>query len=180
MRTLFGEVQLERADPQAGARRNEARWRGSGRHWETPWDLFQELDDEFHFTLDPCATDQTAKVSRYFTEKQNGLLQSWKDERVFMNPPYGKELPSWTRKAKRASIEEGAMVVGLLPASTDSAWFHTDVWQIAEVRFMRGRVRFKVGKTWASPFQPTMIAIWKPMWLKPFDKPELLTLLRRG
>lgn len=166
--TLFAGLTHKRADPQAGRRRNEARWRGSGRHWETPWDLFERLNEEFFFTLDPCATPETAKVARYFTESQDGLAQSWCKERIFMNPPYGAELPLWTRKAKEAAETGGALVVGLLPASTDCAWFHDHVLAAkAEIRYLRGRVRFKVGRTWASPFQPTIIVIWRPAASKP-------------
>ncbi len=163
---MFEGVTSKRADPQAGRRRNEARWRGSGRHWETPWDLFGRLDEEFHFTLDPCATEGTAKVSKFYTEAQDGLAQNWLTERVFMNPPYGAELPLWTRKAKD-SAEQGATVVGLLPASTDAGWFHDHVLAPkAEIRYLRGRVHFKVGATWASPFQPTIIVVWRPRELK--------------
>ena len=160
---MFSELLTSpKADVCAAAKRNEARYRGAGRCWETPPDLFERLNDEFKFTLDPCCTEQTAKCARYFTEQMNGLLQDWSGEIVFMNPPYGAELPRWTRKAAD-SAEQGAIVVGLLPASVDSAWFHDDVLGTrAEIRYLRGRVRFKVGKLWASPFQPNIIVVWRP------------------
>jgi phage N-6-adenine-methyltransferase len=143
--------------------RNAARYRGSGRTWATPPEVFTPLEREFGFTLDPCATPDSAKCARYFTEADDGLAQSWAGETVFMNPPYGRELAAWVSKARRESTA-GATVVGLLPAATDQAWFHDDVIGAgAEVRFLRGRVRFLgPGDTWASPFQPSIVVVWRP------------------
>lgn len=67
--------------------------------WATPKDFFERLNDEFHFTLDPCCTHENAKCKNHFTKKENGLLQDWSNEVVFCNPPYGKELPLWVEKA---------------------------------------------------------------------------------
>jgi phage N-6-adenine-methyltransferase len=151
-----------------GRSRNAARYSGKGRDWETPPDLFKILDDEFHFTLDPCCTDQTAKCALYFTEELDGLTADWGDERVFMNPPYGRELPAWTRKAREAAAA-GALVVGLLPASVDLAWFHDDVLAVgAEVRFLRGRPKFlspgggSQARSWVQAFAASLIVIWYP------------------
>ena len=142
--------------------KNNGRYNGNGREWATPPELFAELDAEFHFTLDPCATPENAKCPRYFTEAQNGLEQSWAGERVFMNPPYGAEIYAWTRKALREAAD-GALVVGLLPASTDLRWWHEDVVGHAEVRYLRGRVRFLTGGPYrASGFFPSVVAIWRP------------------
>jgi phage N-6-adenine-methyltransferase len=148
------------------AAKNNGRYNGNGREWETPPELFKLLDDEFHFTLDPCATDLNAKCRRYFTEKDNGLTQPWRRAgtrpNVFMNPPYGREIAAWTRKA-RGEAEFGALVVGLLPASTDLAWWHEDVVGHAEVRYIRGRVRFLTGGPYrASGFFASVIVIWPP------------------
>jgi phage N-6-adenine-methyltransferase len=143
--------------------RNMARWYGNGRHWATPPEIFDPLHAEFDFTLDPCATPETAKCARFFTETDDGLAQDWSAERVFMNPPYGRELPAWTRKAV-SEAERGALVVGLLPASTDLGWWHEDVLRAgAEVRFIRGRVRFLLaGRRWANAFMPSVIVVWRP------------------
>ena len=145
--------------------RNEARHRGSGRCWSTPPELFAEINAEFNFTLDPCATAKSAKCADFFTEEQNGLNQNWGGV-VFMNPPYGKEIRSWIYKA-RVSAAAGALVVGLIPAATDQDWWHDHIVGVAEVRYLRGRPRFLVyeddGSTkWASPFQPVLIVIWRP------------------
>lgn len=146
-----------------GARaKNNGRYNGNGREWETPPELFAELDAEFGFTLDPCATPANAKCARFYTEEQDGLAQDWSGERVFMNPPYGREVYAWTRKA-REEAARGALVVGLLPASTDLAWWHEDVVGHAEVRYIRGRVRFLTGGPYrASGFFASVIVVWTP------------------
>ena len=138
--------------------RNNGRYNGDGREWQTPPEVFLPLDNEFHFTLDPCATLGSAKCPRFFNEAIDGLLQSWEGERVFMNPPYGKEISAWTRKARGAKT----LVVGLLPASTDLAWWHDDVVGHAEVRYIRGRVRFLTGGPYrASGFFPSVVVVWR-------------------
>lgn len=147
-----------------GARaKNNGRYNGNGRHWATPPEVFDPLHREFNFTLDPCATPETAKCAKFFTEADNGLAQPWTGERVFMNPPYGREIYAWTKKA-REEAEAGALVVGLLPASTDLAWWHNDVVGHAdEVRYLRGRVRFLTGGPYrASGFFASVIVVWRP------------------
>lgn len=75
--------------------------------WATPQDLFDKLNEEFNFTLDPCATDENAKCDRYCTIEEDGLKQSWKGETVFCNPPYGKEISAWVEKSYKESIGGG-------------------------------------------------------------------------
>lgn len=142
--------------------RNNGRYNGNGREWRTPPEVFDPLMAEFNFTLDPCSTDTNRLCRRWFTERENGLEQLWGHERAFMNPPYGREIYAWTRKARLAA-ESGALVVGLLPASTDLAWWHEDVIGWSEVRYIRGRVRFLTdGPYRASGFFPSVIVIWRP------------------
>ena len=142
--------------------KNNGRYNGNGRHWETPPEIFDPLDEEFNFTLDPCATPETAKCPEFFTEVENGIEQSWALHRVFMNPPYGREVYAWTRKA-RLEQANGALIVGLLPASTDLAQWHEDVLEHAEVLYLRGRVRFLTGVPYrASGFFASVIVIWRP------------------
>lgn len=115
----------------------------------------------FGFTLDPCATVRNAKVPRFYTEEQDGLMKCWRGERVFMNPPYGREVYAWARKARHEARH--ALVVGLLPASTDLAWWHEDVVGHADVRYIRGRVRFLTdGPYRASGFFASVIVVWRP------------------
>ncbi len=147
-----------------GARaRNNGRYNGNGRHWATPSEVFDPLNAEFGFTLDPCATAESAKCTEFYTEETNGLAADWGAHRVFMNPPYGREVYAWTAKA-RESADRGALVVGLLPASTDLEWWHRDVVRAgAEVRYIRGRVRFLTGGPYrASGFFPSVIVVWRP------------------
>ncbi len=131
--------------------------------WETPQALFDELDAEFHFTLDPCATSENAKCQKFFTRDDDGLSQSWGGHKVFMNPPYGREIGLWARKASQLlhcenNIIHAKVVVGLLPAHTDTRWFHDYIYGKAEIRFLKGRVKFS-GSKWNAPF-PNMIVIW--------------------
>lgn len=140
--------------------RNNGRYNGNGREWATPPEIFEPLHAEFRFTVDACATARNAKLPRFWSEAQNGLEQDWHGERVFLNPPYGKEIYPWTRKARTSGAE---IVVGLLPASTDLAWWHDDVVSVrAEVRYIRGRVRFLTdGPYRASGFFASVIVIWR-------------------
>lgn len=132
----------------------------SKRHdWETPQVFFDELDREFHFTLDPCATPKTAKCKKFYTPAENGLLQDWSGETVFCNPPYGRELPKWIEKCAKES--EHAKVVMLIPARTDTIAFHKYIYNKAEIRFIKGRLKFRVdGKEGdPAPF-PSMVVIF--------------------
>lgn len=110
--------------------------------WGTPKDLFKDLDREFHFTLDPCASPQNAKCKHFFTRADNGLEQDWGQETVFMNPPYGRQVVCWMRKAYWAS-RTGATVVCLVPARTDTQWWHDYSIQ-GEIRFLKGRLHFEL------------------------------------
>lgn len=126
--------------------------------WETPPEFFARYDDRFHFTLDACATSETAKCARYFTKEQDGLAQDWGSETVWVNPPYGREIPKWMKKAWD-SAKGGATVVMLVPSRTDSAWWH-DYAMRGEVEFLRGRLRF-VGAPHTAPF-PCAIVVFRP------------------
>ena len=103
--------------------------------WETPQDLFDELDEEFHFTLDAASSDLNAKCEKHYTVEYDGLSQSWAGNNVFLNPPYGRNMKDWMRKAYEESQAENTTVVVLVPARTDTAWFHDYVYGKAELRF---------------------------------------------
>jgi phage N-6-adenine-methyltransferase len=151
-----------RATIATAGTRNNGRYNGHGREWQTPPEVIGPLNAEFQFTLDPCATAANAQCQRFFTEADNGLAQSWAGERVFMNPPYGREIYAWARKADHESRGGAALVVGLLPASTDLAWWHDHVIGKADVRYIRGRVRFLTGGPYrASGFFASVIAVWR-------------------
>lgn len=127
--------------------------------WETPQELFDELNHEFHFTLDVCALPENAKCSVYYTPQQDGLSKPWNGV-IWCNPPYGKGVGEWVRKALFASIG-GATVVMLLPARTDTRWFHEYIYGKAEIRFIKGRLKFGGSKN-SAPF-PSMIVVFKPV-----------------
>lgn len=111
--------------------------------WTTPDEFFAPLDAEFRFDLDPCATSENAKCARFFTQEIDGLTQPWNATAVFMNPPYGRDLGAWVRKAHR-EVQAGraGVVVCLIPARTDTGYWHDCVMRAAEVRLVRRRITF--------------------------------------
>jgi phage N-6-adenine-methyltransferase len=136
--------------------------------WETPPELFDRLNKAFGFTLDVCATQGNAKCERYFTIEDNGLEQPW-EGRCWMNPPYGRDIKLWVQKASESARTNGCLVVGLIPARTDTLWWRVWVQGTipADVCFIPGRVPFvnpsHQGRTRA-PY-PSAIAVW---WPKPW------------
>lgn len=128
--------------------------------WETPKPFFDRLNDEFHFELDVCANPQNAKCSRFYTLLDDGLSMPWKGV-VWCNPPYGRSVGKWVSKAADSALCDGATVVMLLPARTDTQWFHKFILGKAEIRFVKGRLRFGKSKCNA-PF-PSMVAVFRPM-----------------
>lgn len=124
--------------------------------WETPQDFFIELDNEFHFTLDPCATEQNAKCAKFYTENDDGLAKSWGGETVFCNPPYGSQIGKWVKKC---ATEENCTCVMLIPARTDTRWFHEYIYQKAEIRFIKGRLKFG-NQPHSAPF-PSMVVVFR-------------------
>ena len=127
--------------------------------WSTPQDLFDKLNEEFKFTLDPCATAENAKCKRYFTAEQNGLLQDWGGgETVFCNPPYSK-ISKWVEKAYREGHKDGTVVCLLIPARTDTKYFHRFILHRSEIRFLKGRLKFS-GAQYNAPF-PSMVVIFR-------------------
>ena len=124
--------------------------------WSTPPDFFAKLDSEFHFTVDVAATSENAKCVNYFTREQDGLKQEWTGI-VWCNPPYD-DIGKWLEKA-HASAKDGVTVVCLIPARTCTNWWHNFIEPYAEVRFIRGRLKFGGMKT-SAPF-PSVIAIFR-------------------
>lgn len=127
--------------------------------WETPQWLFDRLDAEFHFTLDPCSTNENAKCMKHYTKEQDGLAQDWSGETVFCNPPYGPEMANWVQKCYESSVDGDITVVMLIPCRTDTKAFHEWIAGKAEIRFIRKRLRFG-GATYNAPF-PSMVVIFR-------------------
>lgn len=122
--------------------------------WETPQDFFNKLNKEFNFDVDVCATKENAKCKKFYTPEENGLQQTWTGT-CWMNPPYGRKISKWVKKAS----ESKATVVCLLPARTDTRWFHEYIYNKAEIRFIKGRLRFGNSNN-SAPF-PSMIVIFR-------------------
>ena len=118
--------------------------------WGTPQDLFDALNEEFNFTLDPCADNNNHKCAKYYTIEQDGLAQSWAGETVFCNPPYSRKTKTnagqiaWVQKCYKEATEGGIVVVMLIPARTDTIMFHDYILGKAEIRFIKGRVNFEI------------------------------------
>lgn len=138
-------------------------------YWETPQQLYDLLNEEFHFTLDPCASHENHKCDKYYTMEDDGLSKTWCNEVVFCNPPYGpKTTGDWVKKCDLES--KHSTVVMLIPSRTDTKWFHEYIWGKHEVRFIKGRLKFELNgepirdknnRVQSAPF-PSMIVVMKP------------------
>lgn len=133
---------------------NDLFFSSKSEEWATPQDFFEQIDKEFHFNLDACATAENAKCDKYYTKEQDGLSQEW-DGIVWCNPPYGRSIGMWVKKA----YESKTTVVLLVPARTDTKWFHAYVLGKAEVRFVKGRLKFGGCKN-SAPF-PSMLVVYR-------------------
>lgn len=138
---------------------NVALFTSTTEEWATPQDFFDALDAEFHFTLDPCSTDENAKCTKHYTKEQDGLAQDWTGETVFCNPPYGREMPKWIAKCAEHGMKGGGIAVMLIPARTDTKAFHEYIYGKAEIRFIKGRLKFGGSKN-SAPF-PSMVVVFR-------------------
>ena len=133
-------------------------------NWATPQDFFDKLNEEFHFTLDPCANEENHKCDLFYTKDQDGLTKDWGGHVVFCNPPYGKEIAEWVRYSYEQSQKPNTTVVMLIPARTDTRYFDDYIYGKAEIRFIKGRLKFGDATT-AAPF-PSMVVVYrKNNWL---------------
>lgn len=138
---------------------NELMFSSNKDNWSTPQEFFNTLNEEFRFTLDPCSDESNHKCSKYFTKSDNGLMQDWGGEVVFCNPPYGREIYKWVEKCYWEGHKENTVVVMLIPARTDTKYFHDFILNRSEVRFVKGRLKFGDAKDGA-PF-PSMIVVFR-------------------
>jgi phage N-6-adenine-methyltransferase len=145
-------------DPLPGQRLNHGLFSSLTPEWPTPAGVFDALDNTYHFTLDASATPENAKCSRYFTSEHDALRQEWTGC-VWLNPPYGREIGLWLKKAVESS-ERGATVVCLVPSRTDTEWWHT--WCMrGKIFFVRGRLKFGNVDN-SAPF-PSAVVVFEPM-----------------
>lgn len=124
--------------------------------WETPQDLFDRLNEEFHFTLDVCATEENTKCEVFYNEEADGLALPWSGV-VWENPPYGRDIGKWMKKAREYG-EQGGIAVCLVPARTDTKWWHENCMCASEIRFIEGRLKF--GKAQNSAPFPSAVVVF--------------------
>lgn len=128
-------------------------------NWATPDKVFAQINADFGpFTLDPCSDKDNAKTPKFFTKEDDGLAQDWGKHRVFMNPPYGKTIGAWIKKAYETA-QNGGYVVCLVPARTDTKYWH-EYCMKGEIWFIKGRISFGNSKT-PAPF-PSAIVVFRP------------------
>lgn len=128
-------------------------------NWATPTEFYNTLNEEFHFNLDPCADEFNHKCEKFYTVEQDGLKQDWGGYRVFCNPPYGRDISKWVKKAYNEGHKSNTLVCMLIPARTDTKFFHEYILNRAEIRFIKGRLKFGGSKT-AAPF-PSMLVVYR-------------------
>ena len=134
-------------------------FKSESNEWGTPQELYNELNEEYGFTLDPCATSENAKCNKYYTKEDDGLSKDWSREIVFMNPPYGREISKWVKKA---SETKSAIVVCLIPSRTDTKYWHNYIFPKAhKIMFIKGRLKFSGHKN-SAPF-PSAIVVFDRM-----------------
>ena len=126
--------------------------------WSTPQGFFDKLNEEFNFTLDACASQDNAKCEKYYSLKDNSLKQDWSGNRVFCNPPYGRQIQHWIKKGYEESLKNDTKVVMLIPSRTDTKYWHNYVMKAQEIRFVKGRLKFD-NSTNAAPF-PSVVVVF--------------------
>ena len=128
--------------------------------WATPQDFYNQLDAEFGFTLDPCASQASAKCSSFYTADDDGLSKNWEGQTVFMNPPYGRKIGNWIQKAYEEGEKGNTRVVALIPARTDTKYWHNYCMKATEIRFVKGRLKFGQGNTKNSAPFPSAVIVF--------------------
>ena len=130
--------------------------------WETPQGLYDYLNLEYMFTLDPCSTKENTKCEKFFTVEDDGLNKSWEGEKVFMNPPYGRDIKKWVKKAYEEGQKPKTIVVCLIPSRTDTKYWHEYCMKAWKIHFVKGRLKFtnnNVGNN-SAPF-PSAVIVFK-------------------
>ena len=139
--------------------------------WETPQDFYERLNRSYDFNLDPCATVRTAKCKNYFTKEEDGLNKDWGGHKVFMNPPYGREIGKWLKKAHEEGEKLQTTVVCLIPARTDTKYWHDHCMKADEIYFVKGRLKFGNSNN-AAPF-PSAVVVFRGPPVKGMARPHL-------
>ena len=126
--------------------------------WGTPQAFFDKLNEKYNFTLDPCGNESNHKCAKYFSVEEDGLRQDWGGHKVFMNPPYGRVIKEWIRKACEESLKRNTTVVCLIPARTDTKYWHEYCREYAkEIHFVKGRLKFEGNSNNSAPFPSAVV-----------------------
>lgn len=125
---------------------NKALFTSNKEDWETPQDFYDRLNAKYHFEWDLAASDDNAKCSCYFTRDDNSLEQDWEglSGNLFLNPPYGRELKLWVKKAATTGLKDKQNLVMLIPSRTDTSYWHDYIFGKANITFIRGRLKFEL------------------------------------
>lgn len=162
------------------SRMNEGMFSSDRQDWQTPQGFFDLVNEEFDFTLDAAASSHNAKCENYYTEEVDALSLAWRGT-VWCNPPYGRTIGDWVKKGYDEAQRHGSTVVMLIPARTDTAYWHDYVMAAAEVRLVRGRLVFGVGEaTSNAPFPSALIVFRRGLWVPRFRSVERGSLTRRA
>ena len=148
--------------------------------WGTPTTFFEKLNQTYKFTLDACANKENHKCEKYYTIEDDGLSKSWRNEVVFVNPPYS-DVGSWVAKAYYESTNNGATVVMLIPSRTDTRYWHDYIMNGAnKIYFIKGRLKFENGShkvSHAAPF-PSAVVVFDLGQFRWSNGPMVKTLER--
>lgn len=143
---------------------NQALFTSNKSYWETPQDFFDKLDGIYHFNWDLAASYLNHKAVNYYTEDDNSLAKDWNklEGNLFLNSPYGRAIKDWVKKASETKLQQNQYLVMLIPSRTDTAYFHEYIFGKAEVKFLRGRLKFELNgeSKDAAPF-PSALVIYK-------------------
>ena len=144
--------------------------------WSTPQAFYDRLNWRFGpFTLDPAATADSTKCTKFYTEEEDGLLQSWAGHTVFVNPPYGRGIDKWIEKAYNESLNDNTKVVMLVPARPDTKYWHKYIMMASEVHFIRGRLKFGDSDN-SAPF-PSAVVVFEGGWSYVYEnRPKIFSM----
>ena len=132
----------------------------SSTEWETPQDFFDAMDQEFRFTLDPCATLNNTKCPIFFAT--DGLTKDWSKDIVWMNPPYTRDISKWIKKAYDSAQQGGTVICLIQGRSTDTKWWHKFVMKSSEIRFIKGRLHFGLNGVFKRANISNVIVVFRP------------------
>ena len=145
--------------------------------WPTPDDFYLILDNQFHFTLDPCSDAFNRKCAKHYTIADDGLSKSWEGETVFVNPPYS-DIKEWVKKCYEEGQKPNTIVVMLIPSRTDTKYWHNYCMKANAIYFVKGRLKFGNSKNYA-PF-PSAVVVFTNIFSLKNTSPTIRSLDRNA